>query len=242
MKAIYIVLLIILFPVIADAQSAEEYYNSGLKKFGDGDDQGALEDLGKAIELKPDYVYAYYNRALFNAESAKYEEALPDYDKVIELDPKHAKAYNNRGSVKASLNDYKGAKKDFEKAIELDSSLAVSYYNLVDLYIAKGDSDHIRYYSEALRVSTTIIEKFPDDPRGYGFSGLSRNKLELYEWSVKDYDKAIDLDPNYSDYYEGRGSSKLKLGAKSSACVDFRVAANMKNPRAVELIEEHCND
>ena len=140
-------LFILLMPLSSFSQTAEEYYNSGMKKFSDGDDEGAIEDLSKAIELKADYVYAYYNRALVNAESAKYEEALPDYNKVIELDPKNVQAYNNRGSVKFSLNDYKSAKKDFEKAIELDPDFVVGYYNLIDLYIHKGDSDHIRYYS-----------------------------------------------------------------------------------------------
>lgn len=243
MKATFLltVLFVFLIPIFSSAQTAQDYYTSGMEKFSDGYDDEAIADLTKAIELDPSYIYAYYNRALINAESAKYEEALPDYNKVIELDPKHVRAYNNRGSVKASLNDYKGAKKDFEQAIELDPDLAVSYYNLVDLNIAKGDSDHIRYYSEALRVSTELVERFPEDPRAYGYSGLVRNKLELYEWSVRDYNRAVELDPNYSDYYEGRGVSKLKLGAKGSACADFRVAANMKNPRAVELVAKHCD-
>ena len=42
-------------------------------------------------------------------------------------------------------------------------------------------------------------------------------------------------------FYEGRGLSKIKLGQKDARCVDLRVAANMKNPRAIELVEKHCD-
>ena len=242
MKRTILFLFLLLSPLLAIAQTAQDYYDSGMKKFRDGQDNAAIEDLSKAIELDPDNVYSYYNRALINAESGKYEEAVPDYSKVIELDPKHVHAYNNRGSARANVDDYKGAEKDFEKAIELDPEFTVSYYNLIDLYISKGDSDHIRYYSDALRVSTALAEKFPKDARAHGYNGLVRNKLELYEWSVKDYNKAIELDPNNARYYEGRGSSKLQLKAKHSACADFRRAANMSDPRAVEQVAKHCDE
>ena len=48
----------------AYAQSAVDWFNSGLKKAKSGDLQGAIADWSKAIEMYPQYAYAYYNRGL----------------------------------------------------------------------------------------------------------------------------------------------------------------------------------
>ncbi len=48
-----LLLLILLIPVLALAQTAEEYHNKGVAKKNLGDYKGALQDFNKAIELDP---------------------------------------------------------------------------------------------------------------------------------------------------------------------------------------------
>jgi len=52
----------LLIPVLALAQTAEEYHNKGNAKVNLGDYRGAIQDYSKAIELNPNDAEAYYNR------------------------------------------------------------------------------------------------------------------------------------------------------------------------------------
>ena len=51
-------------PEKAQAETAVFYYNRGIEKQEKGDYYGAISDYSKAIEIKPNYVFAYSNRGL----------------------------------------------------------------------------------------------------------------------------------------------------------------------------------
>ncbi len=116
------------------AQTAEDLYQSGLKKNELKDYKGAIQDYTKAIGLNNTYKLAYLNRGNSKSELNDYIGAIEDYTKVIEIDPKNSKAYYNRGLAKRSsklLRDKKGACLDWSKASELGDMDA---YNLISQY------------------------------------------------------------------------------------------------------------
>lgn len=49
----------------------------------------------------------------------------------------------------------------------------------------------------------------------------AKRELGLYKESIKDYDKAIYLNPNYSDAYNNRGLAKSDLGMYEEAIKDY---------------------
>ena len=53
--------------------------------------QLALKDYDKAIELQPDFYDAYNNRGVVKSDLGDYADAISDYDKVIELSPKDSR-------------------------------------------------------------------------------------------------------------------------------------------------------
>ena len=64
--AITLILILICYttlPIYAQ-NSAEEYFNSGIRKANSGDYEGAIKDYNKAIEIKPNDADAYYNRGV----------------------------------------------------------------------------------------------------------------------------------------------------------------------------------
>lgn len=58
--------------------------------------------------------------------------------------------------------------------------------------------------------------------------GNEKFNSQDYAGSIKDYDKAIKLDPKYTDAYYNRGSSKLYLKDYKSALADFDKAIELK--------------
>ena len=68
----------------SDSQDAIVYYGRGLAKSTKGDQDGAIADFSKAIELNPKLAEAYLNRGL--AKSTKHSEppgAAQDVEKSI---------------------------------------------------------------------------------------------------------------------------------------------------------------
>ena len=83
------------------------------KEIGLENYDNAIEYYNKAIELKPDYVYAYNNRGNAKSDLGNFQEAIEDFNKAIELMPDYAKAYYGRGATNLELHNYIKAIKDF---------------------------------------------------------------------------------------------------------------------------------
>ena len=59
------------------------YYNESKEKENNNLFEPALEDLDKAIELKPDFAEAYKDRALLHRDLGNSEKAISDMEKAI---------------------------------------------------------------------------------------------------------------------------------------------------------------
>lgn len=67
-----------------------------------------------------------------------------------------------------------------------------------------------------------------------------KNDLGDKQEAVKDYNKAIELNPNDVDAYNNRGILKYEIGNQSGACEDWSKAGELGEMRAYELIKEYC--
>lgn len=105
-----------------------------------GDNQGALEDFARAIELDSNYAAAYNNRGAIRDLLKDYDGALDDYNIAISLSPLYADAYGNRGTVKVRLERYEEALADFNTAIGMNNNKGMTYYNRAISKIYLGDT------------------------------------------------------------------------------------------------------
>ena len=102
------------------------YYNESKEKDNDNLFEPALEDLDKALELKPDFAEAYKDRALLHRDLGDTENALSDLDKAIEIGPFFAEAYKDRALLHRDLGDTEKAISDMEKAVSFYDPLRQS--------------------------------------------------------------------------------------------------------------------
>jgi tetratricopeptide (TPR) repeat protein len=86
------------------------------------DNEGALQDLTKAIEIDPEFSRAYFGRGIVKQLTGNNQGAVDDFTQAIEKGFKEPKVYKYRGEAKESMGDTEGAKEDFEKFEELKGS------------------------------------------------------------------------------------------------------------------------
>lgn len=141
-------------PWIDTKQLSEIYNQRGLMYSALEDNDNAISDLSKAIELKSDDHVFYLNRGNAYSRKIEFDTALEDYNKAIKLFPKYVKAYNSRGMLNFNMGRIDNAPKDLLFAIELDNTYAIPYYNLGLIYYKSEKLDEaLEWVKKAYQIS-----------------------------------------------------------------------------------------
>jgi protein O-mannosyl-transferase len=173
--------------------SAEAYNNRGLDVAAKGQQEIAIREFSKAIELKPHYAEAYSNLGSAYAAQDRIDQAISAYGKAIELDPKLAPAYNNRCGAYNEQRKFDLAIADCGKAIELVPEYAEAYFYRGLAYGNQGQNDlGIRDFSKT-------IELNPDDAQAFYNRAISYTANGQKDLANKDFARAIELDPKLAE-------------------------------------------
>ena len=175
---------------------------------------GAINDYSKAIELEPYFPYCYVQRGRSKGYLGKYKEAILDCDKAINIDAEYEYAYFQRGDIKFNSKDYIGAISDLSKAIKLLPNYAKAYLVRGEVKLEFED------YRGAL---IDFMESNRLIPTAYSYKMLGdvNDKLNNQEEAILNYDKAIELYPNYIDALLLGGNCKADIGNYAGAEKDF---------------------
>ena len=90
--------------------------------------QMVLNDLGKVIDMEPDFAFAYYNKGTIEARQGDYRTAVADFSTAIGINDRFAEAYYNRGLSLIFLGRVGEGLEDLGKAGELG---LYSAYNIM---------------------------------------------------------------------------------------------------------------
>ena len=192
-------------------------------------------DFVKASKLFEDVVWkdagfndAYYFLAICKLNLNDEKSAIYYSNKLLRIDPRNAKAYIALGKAYYQLSDYQTSIKNFKAAINLGFSDVIVYKYLADNYIALNYRDEsIDALNEYIKKDTTNDEIYYK--RGILYSHLWRDR-KSHDLAVKDFTKAISINPNVSFYYTYRGKSEIVIrNDLSLAEADFNKAKEL-NP------------
>ena len=148
-----------------------------------GDNDKAITELTKVIELQPSNADAYFLRSNLKVTSGDNAGALADISKAIELKSDVGSYYYNRAIVRLTGKDTAGAKKDLDLALANNYKIDPVYTLRAQLSMEQGD------LKGALADLDEAIKLNPNNPRSY----LTRADLLL---DLEDRDRAF-ADLNY---------------------------------------------
>lgn len=190
----------------------------------------AIENLTKAVELKPDFINAYTARAAAFSGLEKYDLSIQDNTKAIKLDKTNSLAFVNRGIEYLSLNVNEKAKLDFEKAIKiLNKQIQLSPYESELFGIRALAYRHLKETDKAIADYYQAINLDPTYYQNYYFRGRLYLEQNNYSLALEDFSKAIELDAEFANAYESRMLLYQKIGENIKAFDDSKKYFELKN-------------
>jgi tetratricopeptide (TPR) repeat protein len=94
------------------------YFDGGSMKTRDFDE--GMQNIDRALALKPDYTAALFNKALAYELYANYDTALYWYDRAIAVDPKSVWSYYGKAAIYGRRGDVPDTVKYLQQAIALN--------------------------------------------------------------------------------------------------------------------------
>jgi tetratricopeptide (TPR) repeat protein len=133
------------------ATTADDLYNCGNRKYGEGAYTDAIAAYDAVIALEPNSVDALYQRGRSYRYTGQLEAALQDFTDVIRLQPNHIGALINRSDTYVSMGNREAAQEDNAAVLRIDPTVADAYYNQAcDYYRLENFEDAAAAFSQAV--------------------------------------------------------------------------------------------
>ncbi|MBS0357818.1 MAG: protein kinase [Proteobacteria bacterium] len=185
-----------------------------------------LTDCNMAIALNPRNAEAYHTRIQINEALGNYEAAIEDYKTLIQMKP-NAPDYNNMGWCQYLIGDNQAAIKSCSEAIRLDPTCGHAYDSRGHARLSLGQyKEAIEDFSTSIQIRNNVscgtswsggaiankklglvqqansnyaeAKKQPCTcPDDFYERGNVHKVFGNYDEAVKDYNKVLELQPNY---------------------------------------------
>lgn len=189
---------------------------------------GVVEDLEKAIKLKPGMVDALCDRAELYAMRGDATSAMADIDAAIKHNPKSSKARVQQGRAFVALKKNQSAIESFDKAIELNSKDD-------DAYVYRGYANlGLKKHDEAAADFTKAIEINPKYEMAYKGRSEAYKKLGKKEEEKADLAKLNEFHPQPAKAKAGKRSEKKPDESVARFAVESKPVDSSKLRDALE--------
>jgi TolB-like protein/Tfp pilus assembly protein PilF len=202
----------------------------------------SIEHFHKAIEIDPDFAASYAGLANQKFAQARFSnttrqelirEAKLAINTAIKLDPNLPEAMLAEANIKFFCDfDWDGALKSFEKALRLDPDNALINADFAFYQSAMNN------YDEALALAEKAISLDP----------VSISSMHIIAWvnlyynpqqSIEDFNKVIELHPNWIWGYMKKGMAEILVGDCEAALQSFAEVEGRKGDWGGELLESY---
>ena len=146
----------------------------------------AKKSIDKALSIYELFPDAHYLSGRIWYESKQYDSAYKSFSRASALNPGRALYHNNVGTSLFSMGRFDEARAEFEKAVNLDKNDADHAFNLGSAYGALGEQ--------------------------YRSKNDQENARRMFTLAIPQFERAIQLNPNYKSAYRFAGVTYMSLG------------------------------
>lgn len=205
-----------------DGDRAEVRYALAITLAGSGKRAEAIEELQRALALRPNYDDARRQLGRVLEQQGKIEESAAEFRKAIALRPNAWVAYSDMGNMLYRAARYDEAIEMFQRVADLRPDSPFGFQQLGTVYHQLGDNARaLSYYTQAIARQAT--------PEAYSNIGAIHHQRGAYGEAVEAYQQAIALRPTSHITHRNLGDAYRRLGRERDAQDAYR--------RAVQLVE-----
>lgn len=185
-----------IFALAADDVIWREHTHQARRFSKLGEQEKAIEEIDKAVELHPDYVDSYIQRAVIYKEGGNLFKAVSDYAKAVELRPDLPSVQYDFGQTLRQLRMYEPATEAYQRAIDLNPTMLEAYNNLGITY------GELKQYEKAIEYFNKVVEMDPNYTKAYNNLGAVYGQLGEVDQAIDAFSRAIAVDPHYANSYK----------------------------------------
>ena len=194
-------------------------------------DAEAVDALKQAALRTPQDAEIPYDLGRIYYQLGRHADAAAAFRQATALDPRSYKAWDNLGLATEALGDVAQAQQHYLKALALvhkdHPRYDVVYANFADLLIKQGD------YPRAFDLAAEAAQRNPGEPRNFFLAGKALVQLGRDDLSVKWFEQAIALNPDYPEPHYVLAQVYRRLGRPADADRALKAfqTANARTPR-----------
>jgi tetratricopeptide (TPR) repeat protein len=174
-----------------DKVNAKAYFMRGMAYKLSGDTAKAVENFETTIDQDPEYYHAFIQLGILYA--TKHSRLAEDYyNNAIKLNSKSIEAHFDLAMFYQEDSLYDDAIVEYNKVLEIDPSYKQAHYNLGYIHLV-----YLLVYKQAVIHFTNAISCDPKYAEAYYNRGYSYELMGDVVNAKLDYDKALEIRPNY---------------------------------------------
>lgn len=212
-----------------DSLNSDYIFERGTVKLAKHDLLGSLADMNKSLRINSKNTQAIYHKALIFEQMTIIDSSNYLFNYLISLKPDSILYISERAKYYERQNNIDLALKDWSKLISLEPKNP-EHLNERGVRLLS-----LEKYEEALIDFNNSIKIAPFEANLVNRS-QTYYYLKKYELSLKDIEKALELNSNNPQSYLQRAYIKYHLKNEIGACEDFKKASEMGNKEA----ETYC--
>ena len=217
-----------------EPNNANAWSNIGLAYMNQQKFDEALKAFEEAQKIKPDDPTFWIQKGIVlkNLQRPQeanifYQEALAVYEEMIANNNQNPATWSDKGFVLLQLNRPQEAYAAYDKALRINEKFYEALLGQANILTIS------QQYEEALQMLDRAISYYPRDYQvWYNQGNLQLQVLNQPEPALKSFTKAVQINPNFSPAWLGKGLALSNLQRYSESLVALNTAKelNPQNP------------
>jgi tetratricopeptide (TPR) repeat protein len=200
----------------------------------------AIQAFDRLIKENPKNGNYYYLRGIAHCYADQHDKAISDFSMIIDhVKNPSAIVFELRGDSYYAIKNYKSAINDYNIAIKIDPKIGgvkqkmANSYSLLGLeywkfYLESKNNENIR---KAIFCYNKAIEIEPTSSR-YDSRGSCYNEQGDYNLALRDFDNALNLNPNNATAFCGKAIVYETKGEPREAIYNYKKAIKLSPEEA----------
>ncbi len=180
-----------------DELESKAYLLRGVVMIENGDTLRGVRNFQKAIDVNQDYFEAHLQLGILYADK-KNDLAIDYFNNALNIMPGNIDVMYFLAMYYQDTENFEKAIQTYNSILDIDPGFFIAYYNIGYINLV-----HNNDFPAAIEYFSKTIELNPDYAEAYYNRGFAYELLKDVENSRKDYQKTLEVHPNYELAIDG---------------------------------------